>query len=83
MVDLRARRDVFVNGLVENGGWKRREAERHFDRFSPVFEIRDPARFVLGEAERLRERYPRVVVAQLFYQVSEGLLYQITEGGDC
>jgi carbonic anhydrase len=83
MVDLRARRDVFVNGLVENGGWKRREAERHFDQFSPVFEIRDPAEFVLGEARRLRERYPRVLVAPLFYQVGEGLLYQIAEGRGC
>ncbi len=80
MVDLRARRDVFANGLVENGGWERREAERHFDQFSPVFEIRDPAEFVLSEARRLRERYPRVMVAPLFYQVREGLLYQITEG---
>ena len=31
MVGLRARRDVFVNGLVKNGGWARREAEQHFD----------------------------------------------------
>jgi hypothetical protein len=29
----------------------------------------------------LRARYPRVMVAPLFYQVGEGLLYQITEGG--
>lgn len=83
MVDLRARRDVFVNGLVENGGWERREAEQHFDQFSPVFEIRDSAEFVFSEAQRLRERYPRVLVAPLFYHVGEGLLCQITEGEIC
>ena len=80
MVDLSARRDLFVSGLVENGGWERPEAEEHFDEFSAVFEIRDPAKFVLGEARRLRERYPRVMVAPLLYQIREGLLYQIDEG---
>ncbi len=79
MVGLRARRDVFVNGLVENGGWDRREAEQHFDQFSAMFEIGDPAEFVLSEARRLRERYPRVMVAPRMYQVREGLLYQIVE----
>ena len=83
MVGLRARRDVFVNGLVENGGWARREAEQHFDQFSPVFDIRYPVEFVFSEAQRLRERYPCVMVSPLFYQVGEGLLYQITEGGGC
>lgn len=80
MVDLSARRDLFVSGLVENGGWERQEAAEHFDQFSAVFEIRDPAEFVLCEARRLRERYPRVMVAPLLYQIREGLLYQIDEG---
>lgn len=83
MVDLRARRDVFVNGLVENGGWERGEAEWHFDHSSAVFEIHDPVEFVLSEAQRLRERYPRVTVAPLFYHVGEGFLHQITEGEGC
>ncbi|MEK7408044.1 MAG: carbonic anhydrase [Acidobacteriota bacterium] len=80
MVALRGRRDVFVSGLVENGGWERREAGEHFDQFSAVFEIRDPAEFVLCEGRRLRERYPRVTVAPLLYHIREGLLYQIAEG---
>lgn len=83
MVNLRARRDVFVNGLVENGGWERQEAERHFALSSALFEIHDPVEFVLSEAQRLRERYPRVTVAPLFYQVGEGLLHQILEGQGC
>jgi carbonic anhydrase len=83
MVDMHARRDVFVNGLIENGGWERHEAEQHFDQFSPVFDIRYPVEFVFSEAQRLRERYPRVTVAPLFYHVSEGFLHQITEGEGC
>lgn len=81
MVGLRARRDAFVDGLVTNGGWERAEAEQHFDHFSPVFEIADAAAFVVSEARRLRERYPRVTVAPLFYQVEDGLLYHIAESG--
>jgi carbonic anhydrase len=81
MVGLHRRRELFVSGLVENGGWERREAEAHFDQLSAVFEIRDPGEFVLSESQRLRERYPRVMVAPLFYQVDEGLLFQITEEG--
>lgn len=83
MAGLRARRDVFVAGLVENGGWARREAERHFHLFSALFEIREPVEFVVAQAQRLRERYPRVMVAPLFYQVGEGLLCRITEGVGC
>jgi carbonic anhydrase len=80
MVDLRGRRDVFVNGLVENGGWERLEVEEHFDHFSVVVEIPDSAAFVLSEARRLREGYPRVMVAPLLYRIREGLMYQIAEG---
>ena len=80
MVDLSERRDLFVSGLVENGGWDRREAEKHFDQFSAVFEIGEPAEFVLREARRLRKRYPKVMVAPLLYHIREGLLYQIAEG---
>jgi len=88
MVGLRARREAFVCGLVERGGWERRAAEEHFDRHAPELEIADPAAFVFAEARRLRERYPLVPVAPLFYRVGDGLLYQITgdtraaEGGD-
>ena len=79
MVDLRARREAFVCGLVERGGWERHAAEDHFDRHAPELEIPDAAEFVFGEARRLRERYPRVPVAPLFYRIGDGLLYQIRD----
>lgn len=80
MVDLRGRRDLFGNGLVENGGWEHQEAEAHFEKSSAVFEIHDPAEFALSEARRLRERHSRVTAALLLYQIREGLLCQIAEG---
>ncbi len=79
MVDVLARRDAFVSGLVETGGWERKAAEGHFARLSAGCEVRDSGEFVRGEARRLRERYPRVTVAPLFYRVCDGLLYQIAE----
>lgn len=79
MVDLHLRRDLFVDGLVENGGWERCEAEKHFDQHAAMFEIHDSAGFLVSEAKRLRARYPRVRVAPLFYRVQESLLYQIVE----
>ena len=39
MVNLAARRDLFINGLVENAGWDQDLAEQHFMNFAPLFEI--------------------------------------------
>jgi carbonic anhydrase len=77
MVDLRTRREEFVVGLVKNGGWVREAAEEEFDRQAAEFSIDDAATFILTEARRLRERYPGVCVAPLFYKMRDGLLYQV------
>jgi carbonic anhydrase len=79
MVGLPARRAAFVAGLVENAGWSAEEAERHFDLHAPEFGIDDAAAFVRVEAARLRARYPKVLVAPLFYTVEDGLLHQVAE----
>jgi len=77
MVGLRARRDAFIRGLVENAGWAAEEAAAHFDRYAPDFEITDAAEFVCAEARRLQQCYPKVLVAPLFYRLDEGRLYQL------
>ena len=79
MVGLRGRREEFVRGLVERGGWTQADAAAHFDENAGVFEIADAAEFVAAEARRLRARYPRVRVAPLFYKVGDGRLYQVAE----
>ena len=79
MVNLMARRDLFVNGLVENAGWDKEWAEQHFNQFAPMFEIGNEVDFVLSEAKRLRLRYPRVRVAPLLFMVEDGRLYLIRE----
>lgn len=79
MVNMAARREEFVGGLVERGGWSRELAAEHFDAYAPLFEIGNAIDFVLVETDRLRRRYPRVTVAPLFYEVDDGRLYGVRE----
>jgi carbonic anhydrase len=79
MVNLLARRERFIDGLVEHAGWKRERAAEHFDQSVSHFEIRDPLVFVSKEAERLRGLYPRIQVGPLLYRVEDNRLYQIQE----
>ena len=79
MVNLNARKDKFISGLVENAGWEREWAEQHFMHFAPMFEIGNEVDFVLSEVKRLRLRYPKIRVAPLLYLVEDNLLYQIKE----
>ncbi len=79
MVSLVARKDQFVHGLVERAGWKKEAAEEHFHQFAPMFEIGNEIDFVLSETDRLRSRYPRILIAPLLYRVEDNLLYLIQE----
>lgn len=77
MVNLAAREQAFIEGLVTRAGWDEEAARAHFASFAPHFEIEDAIEFVLRETVRLRERYPRILVAPLIYRVEDNLLYQL------
>jgi carbonic anhydrase len=79
MVNLVARREIFIDGLVENAGWEKEKAEQHFNQFAPMFDIENEIDFILSETQRLRQRYPKIQVAPLMYMVEDNLLYQIKE----
>ena len=79
MVNLIQRKELFIQGLVENGGWRSEAAEEHFMQFAPMFEIGNEIDFVLSEAKRLRWRYPKILIAPLLYRVEDNLLYLIEE----
>lgn len=79
MVNLMARKQSFVDGLVEGAGWEATAAEDHFFHFAPIFEIGNEVDFVLGETKRLRLRYPKVQVAPMLYRVEDNRLYLIRE----
>ena len=77
MAQLEPRREQFIDGMVKNAGWDRDRAARHFADSAPKFGIRDEVGFVLGEADRLRNIYPKIFVAPLLYRVEDDLLYQL------
>lgn len=79
MVNLIARKEQFINGLVNKAGWDRNWAEEHFMHFAPMFEIGNEVDFVISEAKRLRLRYPKITVAPLIYKVDDNRLYLINE----
>ncbi|MBI3586237.1 MAG: carbonic anhydrase [Ignavibacteriales bacterium] len=79
MVNLAARKEEFIKGLMSHAGWEREKAEEHFMQFAPMFEIGNATDFILSEVQRLRLRYPKILIAPLLYQVEDNRLYLIRE----
>jgi carbonic anhydrase len=79
MVNLAERRELFIDGLTENGGWEREAAAEHFLQYAPLFEIGNEIDFLLSEAVRLRKRYPGVKTTPLLYRIEDNLIYGIKE----
>jgi carbonic anhydrase len=80
MVNLASRKEQFIDNLVVNAGWTQTQAEEHFTSLAPLFEIGNEIDFVLNEADRLRRRYPKILVAPMLYRVEDNLLYLLNEG---
>ncbi len=79
MVNLVARKQLFVQGLVDHAGWTAQAAEEHFNTFAPMFELTNEVDFILSEVQRLRARYPAVTVAPVLYRIEDNRLYLIRE----
>lgn len=79
MVNLAARKEQIISGLVEKAGWQREKAEEHYAQFAPKFEIGNEINFVLSEAKRLRQTYPKIRIAPMLYKVDDNRLYLIKE----
>ncbi|MEK7146081.1 MAG: carbonic anhydrase [Patescibacteria group bacterium] len=79
MVNLQAKREEFVTGLVERAGCSREWAEQHFMDWAPMFEIVNEVDFLLNEAKRLRSNYPKIVVVPMLYNVHDNNISLIRE----
>ena len=79
MVNLISRKELFVNGLVNNAGWNKERAEEHFMNFAPMFEIGNEIDFVISETIRLRLRYPKITIVPMLYQIENNRIYLIQE----
>jgi carbonic anhydrase len=82
MAHVTDKRDAFVRGLVERGGWDEAAALAQFTDYATHYEIGDPIEFVVTEATWLRRLYPRLVVVPLLYTVENDRLVQIMETGE-
>jgi carbonic anhydrase len=79
MVNLISRRKLFVEGIVNNAGWTKEQAENYFDSTFSKYEIFDEIDFIRSEVKWLRQKYPKVQVAPMFYLVEDKMLYLINE----
>lgn len=77
MKRVAGQRAAFVNGMVEHAGWDEGRAEQLFAEGVPKFGITDEVDFVMREAARLRDLYPRIAVVPLLYRVEDDRLYQL------
>ncbi|MBI5193168.1 MAG: carbonic anhydrase [Nitrospirae bacterium] len=79
MAHVTQKRSAFVSGLVKRGGWTQNAAEAHFDRYAERYQIGDPITFVCGEAHRLQQLYPPLLIVPMMYDVETDRLMQIIE----
>lgn len=79
MVNLESKKEKFVEGLVNNAGWSRETAEEHYTSLAPMYEVGNAIDFVTAETKRLRNKYPRVTFAPMFYDVDYNKIYLVKE----
>lgn len=77
MVNLHERKDTFVKGLIEYGGWSPDAAKTHFEEMAPQFEIHHETEFALKETERLSKLYPALTIVPMLYKIEDRKLYLI------
>ena len=79
MSRVSGKRDAFIRGLVERAGCDEETAATQFDRHAAFYQIGDSLQFVLAETARLRQLYPKILIAPFLYKVETDLLEQIVE----
>lgn len=77
MVNLIARKEDFIRGLMKNAGWSKEAAEEHFMNLAPMHEIGNEIDFIVSEKHRLHKKYPKIKLASLYYRVENNQLYWI------
>ena len=75
MINLMSKKDKIIQGLVQNAGWTKEQAENHFNSFAPFFEIENEVNFVISESKRLKEKYPNILFVPIIYKIEDNKLY--------
>lgn len=79
MASVRDQGETFVRGLVGGAGWEEDAAAGHFEDGAARHAIDDPVAFTLEQVDRLRHRWPEILVAPLHYRVEDRRLYLVRE----
>jgi len=74
-------REAFESGLVRGQGWTPERAASAYESGVSWFGIESARESVWASAQALRKRYPRLLVAPLFYRVGDGRL-EMVEGAE-
>ncbi len=77
MTAVHEHRRAFESGLVREQGWSAEKAAQAFESGASWFGLESAMAGVWSSAEALRKRYPKRLVAPLYYQVKEGRLVQV------
>ena len=77
MVKLHTKEEKVVCGLVENVGFSKDEASKHFNECKNSFGIDHEASFVIDQCKALDKKYPKVTFIPFIYKVEDNLLYMI------
>jgi carbonic anhydrase len=75
MVNVGAKEEAFVGGLMERGGWDSETAHSHFSSSAEIYEIGSETESVIAGAERLRQIYKKIMAVPFVYRVEDRLLY--------
>ncbi|MBN2728330.1 MAG: hypothetical protein JXR53_03820 [Bacteroidales bacterium] len=79
MVNLHERKDKFVDGLIQFGGWSPDAANAHFEEMAPQYEIHHETEFAQKETERLRKLYPALTIVPMLFKIEDRKLYLIED----
>jgi carbonic anhydrase len=79
MVNLDAKKDRYIDGLVKNAEWSEAKATQSFAKNEPIFEIHDEVAFILDQTRLLRKIFPPITIVPMIYKVKDNLLYLIKE----
>ncbi len=71
--------EKFIEGLNQKVNWPPQKGREQFEKYLPLYEIGDEKRHILFETARLREIYPNMLIAPLFFNVNDNHIYQLKE----
>ena len=82
MTKLQGLKDRFVKQLDDwHSGWEAKDALMHFDKWAPLFYVKDMRQHLLAQVRWISQIFPDLLVAPLMYHVEDHRLYLLEDNG--